>query len=109
MILFCVKRPALSFVSLSIALFLCARGYAKSGEIGSSNRKKRPGLGMVGLCKTEKCTFTMGGDEKSGSPGTRYVELKYFKIDRTSVTNKMFRLYVKETKYKTESERFGWR
>ena len=51
----------------------------------------------------------MGGDEKSGSPGTRYVELKYFKMDRTSVTNKMFRLYVKETKYKTESERFGWR
>ena len=108
MILFSVKRPALIFVELSIALFLCARGYAKSGGSGSSKRK-RPGLGMVGLCKTEKCKFTMGGDEKSGSPGTRYVELKYFKIDRTSVTNKMFRLYVKETKYKTESERFGWR
>eukprot|EP00943_MAST-04B_sp_MAST-4B-sp1_P007331 g7331.t1 len=63
---------------------------------------------MVGLCKTKVCTFTMGGDVKSGSPGTRDVQLQSYKIDRTSVTNQMFRMYVKETKYKTESEHFGW-
>ena len=82
--------------------------HAKKNKKKQKKTKKRPGLGMVGLCSKNICQFTMGGDEKSGSPGTRYVELQSYKIDRTSVTNQMFRKYIKETKYKTESEHFGW-
>ena len=78
--------------------------HAKKNKKKQKKTKKRPGLGMVGLCSKNICQFTMGGDEKSGSPGTRYVELQSYKIDRTSVTNQMFRKYIKETKYKTESE-----
>eukprot|EP00946_MAST-07B_sp_MAST-7B-sp1_P002171 g2171.t1 len=53
-------------------------------------------------------TFTMGGDEKSGSPGTKEATLQPFDIDRTSVTNQMFRLFVRDTKYVTEAENFKW-
>ena len=80
--------------------------HEKKNKKKQKKTKKRPGLGMVGLCSKNICQFTMGGDEKSGSPGTRYVELQSYKIDRTSVTNQMFRKYIKETKYKTESESF---
>ena len=101
---------SITFFVLTLLIFVttvllqsCGVAYAKKRKRG-----KRPGLGMVGLCKTKVCTFTMGGDVKSGSPGTRDVQLQSYKIDRTSVTNQMFRMYVKETKYKTESEHFGW-
>ena len=67
--------------------------------------KRYEGLGMVQL---KGGYFTMGGDAKSGSPGTKDVQLRSFSIDRTSVTNQMFRVFVRDTKYVTEAEKFRW-
>ena len=53
-------------------------------------------------------TFQMGGDAKSGAPFGVSVKLAAYSIDETSVTNGQFRRFVKETKYKTEAETFGW-
>lgn len=53
-------------------------------------------------------SFTMGGDGKSGAPGTREVELRKYYIDKTPVTNTDFREFVKATKFKTDAEKFGW-
>ena len=51
---------------------------------------------------------SVGGDKLSGSPVTVSVDLAAFSIDETSVTNGQFRRFVKETKYKTEAETYGW-
>lgn len=53
-------------------------------------------------------TFKMGGDEKSGAPGTKEVRLKTYYIDETPVTNQHFREFTRETKFKSEAESFGW-
>ncbi len=71
----------------------------------SKKNKKRPGLGMV---KLSGGSFRMGGDAKSGSPGTRDVQLRSYYIDRTSVTNQMWRQFVKETKYVSVAEKYKW-
>jgi len=60
------------------------------------------------LIKIPGRTFTMGGEEKSGAPGTKQVSLESYLIDETPVTNAQFRDFVKATKYKTEAETFGW-
>jgi len=53
-------------------------------------------------------SFTMGGDELSGAPGTKEVSLEAYSIDETPVTNARFRQFVKETKYRTDAEKYGW-
>jgi len=74
--------------------------------VGKKTKKaKRPGFGMVRL---QGGPVTLGGDEKSGSPGTKDTHLQAYKIDATSVTNKMWRVFVKETKYVSEAETFQW-
>lgn len=50
----------------------------------------------------------MGGDELSGAPGTKQVSLEAYSIDETPVTNAQFREFVKETKYRTDAEKYGW-
>jgi sulfatase modifying factor 1 len=37
-----------------------------------------------------------------------YAHSQNFEMDETSVTNQEFREFVKETKFKTEAETFGW-
>ena len=66
---------------------------------------KRPGIGMV---KLKGGSFVMGGDEKSGSPGTRTVNLFPYRIDLTSVTNQQWRIFVKETRYVSVAEKYQW-
>ena len=70
-----------------------------------TSKLKRPGKKMI---KLKGGQFTMGGDEKSGSPGTRDVNLQSFYIDQTSVTNQMWRVFVKETKYISVAEKYQW-
>ncbi|CAK9100282.1 unnamed protein product [Durusdinium trenchii] len=53
-------------------------------------------------------SFTMGGDELSGAPGTKQVYLQAYEIDETPVTNANFREFVKETRYRTDAEKYGW-
>jgi len=60
------------------------------------------------MVKLPGSTFTMGGDAKSGSPGTRQVNMRSFSIDTTSVTNQQWRVYVKETKYISTAEKYQW-
>ncbi|KAG9492617.1 hypothetical protein GDO78_000883 [Eleutherodactylus coqui] len=55
--------------------------------------------------------FTMGTnapDGKDGEGPTKQVTVKQFAIDKYPVTNKDFREFVRETKYKSEAETFGW-
>ena len=74
--------------------------------VGKKTRKtKRPGFGMV---KLHGGPVTLGGDEKSGSPGTKNVHLQSYQIDTTSVTNQMWRVFVKDTKYVSEAEKYQW-
>jgi formylglycine-generating enzyme required for sulfatase activity len=55
-------------------------------------------------------SFRMGNDtavEKDQRP-SHNVRLAPFKIDQYEVTNRQFQLFVRETKYQTTAERFGW-
>lgn len=79
--------------------------YCVAAAVGSTGKKVKKGPKMV---KIAARTFTMGGDEKSGASGTREVSLQGYSIDETPVTNQHFREFVKDTKYKTEAETFGW-
>mmetsp|Transcript_6537 Transcript_6537/g.15115 ORF Transcript_6537/g.15115 Transcript_6537/m.15115 type:complete len:321 (-) Transcript_6537:16-978(-) len=46
--------------------------------------------------------------QHEGEGPSRLVELKAFRIDSTAVTVEAFRKFVRETKMKTEAEKFGW-
>ena len=55
-------------------------------------------------------TFRMGSDssgERDQRP-SHTVRLKPFRIDRYEVTNRQFRLFVQETRYRTTAEQNGW-
>tara|TARA_B100000809_G_scaffold121494_1_gene119666 strand:+ start:22884 stop:23852 length:969 start_codon:yes stop_codon:yes gene_type:complete len=58
-------------------------------------------------------TFQMGSDYEFGFPSDgegsiKKVSLNSFLIDITAVTNRNFADFVKETKYKTDAEKFDW-
>ena len=58
-------------------------------------------------------TFLMGTNTNEGFPQdgegpVREVTLRPFSIDRSTVTNQVFRKFVQATGYRTEAERFGW-
>lgn len=57
--------------------------------------------------------FLMGTDDPVGFPDDgegpiREIEVDPFHIDRHPVTNRQFEVFVRRTRYRTESERFGW-
>lgn len=58
-------------------------------------------------------TFLMGSDYSQGFPldgegPVRAITLRPFAIDRTPVTNRLFRAFIDATDYRTEAEVFGW-
>ncbi|XP_072502967.1 inactive C-alpha-formylglycine-generating enzyme 2 isoform X2 [Notamacropus eugenii] len=56
-------------------------------------------------------TFQMGTNSPDGKDGegpTRQVTVKPFAIDKYPVTNRDFREFVRQKKYQTEAESFGW-
>jgi formylglycine-generating enzyme required for sulfatase activity len=66
--------------------------------------------GMVKLLGSE---FLMGTEDQRGFPDDgegpiRKVQVNPFYMDKTTVTNAQFEQFVKESKYVTEAERFGW-
>lgn len=55
--------------------------------------------------------FRMGTDSKDAKDGegpSKLVQVKPFLIDKFPVTNEHFRTFVREKKYKTDAEKFGW-
>ena len=65
------------------------------------------------MVSIEGGTYLMGTDYEFGFPADgegpiQQVKLDRFLIDRTTVTNRNFADFVKETKYKTDAEKFGW-
>lgn len=58
-------------------------------------------------------SFLMGTDYAEGFPAdgegpVREVTLRPFWVDRTTVTNRLFREFVESSGYRTDAERFGW-
>ncbi len=58
-------------------------------------------------------TFLMGTDDDVGFPADgegpiREVDVSSFFIDETAVTNAQFGRFVRQTRYRTEAERYGW-
>jgi formylglycine-generating enzyme required for sulfatase activity len=58
-------------------------------------------------------TFLMGTDTEVGFPAdgegpVRAVTVRPFSMDRSTVTNRLFRQFIEATGYRTEAERFGW-
>uniref|UniRef100_A0A672SQF6 Inactive C-alpha-formylglycine-generating enzyme 2 n=2 Tax=Sinocyclocheilus grahami TaxID=75366 RepID=A0A672SQF6_SINGR len=51
---------------------------------------------------------TSAADGRDGESPTGAVTLQPFKIDKYPVTNSEFREFVRQQKYKTEAEKFGW-
>lgn len=91
-------------LSLVICTLLC------STHAGDKKKKKKQVIEKKGpkMIKIPARTFTMGGDAWSGAPKTKDFSLQTYYIDETPVTNKDFRAFVKDTKFKTEAETFGW-
>ena len=52
--------------------------------------------------------FVMGGTNPQLELARMNVDVDSFYIDATTVTNRAFRQFTRDTKYKTESETFGW-
>ena len=57
--------------------------------------------------------FLMGTDYPHGFPSDgegpiREVQVDTFYMDQTAVTNSQFAKFIRETKYKTEAEKYGW-
>jgi formylglycine-generating enzyme required for sulfatase activity len=58
-------------------------------------------------------TFWMGGPEREAFPAdgegpVRQVTVSEYRIDATTVTNRAFAAFIRETGYVTDAERFGW-
>ena len=93
-----------------------------------SAETNRPTLGQAstGLVRTEPVervprgmvhipggTFLMGADDDvgfaaDGEGPVREIEVSPFFIEETAVTNAQFGRFVRQTRYRTEAERFGW-
>lgn len=76
-----------------------------SGAVSEDTRAN-----MVGL---HGGTFLMGTETEEGFPQdgegpVRAVTVRPFLIDRTTVTNRLFRKFIEATGYRTDAERFGW-
>ncbi|KAG5279088.1 hypothetical protein AALO_G00105950 [Alosa alosa] len=64
-----------------------------------------------GMVHIHGASFKMGtnaADGRDGESPVRSVTVKPFKLDTYPVTNSDFRKFIKEQKYKTEAETFGW-
>ncbi|KAF6357628.1 sulfatase modifying factor 2 [Rhinolophus ferrumequinum] len=66
---------------------------------------------VTGMVQLSGGRFQMGTNSPDGRDGegpVREVTVKPFAIDILPVTNKDFREFVRENKYRTEAEIFGW-
>ena len=91
-----------ALISICLSLGLClSRLLSTSAERGSCT-------GMAELSGGEFHMGTDAQDARDGENPSRRMRVTAFSIDRSPVTNEEFRRFVREKKFKTESERFGW-
>ncbi|XP_044527883.1 inactive C-alpha-formylglycine-generating enzyme 2 isoform X2 [Gracilinanus agilis] len=91
-------RPCLLVLQLLALVFLGL--WPESGNGQDNSMVQLPGG-----------TFQMGTNSPDGKDGEgpiREVTVKPFAIDKYPVTNKDFREFVRQKKYQTEAESFGW-
>ncbi|XP_065190821.1 inactive C-alpha-formylglycine-generating enzyme 2-like [Sycon ciliatum] len=63
------------------------------------------------MVRFESGSYRLGTDEKDARDGegpSRLVSVKPFEMDQYSVTNEQFRKFIRDTKFRTEAEKFGW-
>lgn len=68
---------------------------------------------LSGMLLISGGTFLMGTNDKEGFPAdgegpVRSVSVSTFLLDETAVTNEQFAVFIDETNYVTDAERFGW-
>ncbi|KAM9331788.1 inactive C-alpha-formylglycine-generating enzyme 2 [Pholidichthys leucotaenia] len=63
---------------------------------------------MVNIPGGKMLMGTSVADGRDGQSRRKEVHLQPFKLDKYPVTNSMFRDFVRDQKYKTEAETFGW-
>ncbi len=91
-----------------------ASGHGAAISIPSPTQQPEPSAEVLDrMVALPGGTFLMGTDYADGFPAdgegpVRAVTLRPFSIDRTPVTNTLFRSFVDATGYRTEAERFGW-
>eukprot|EP00054_Salpingoeca_dolichothecata_P038364 m.13653 g.13653 ORF g.13653 m.13653 type:complete len:302 (-) comp8495_c0_seq1:66-971(-) len=64
-----------------------------------------------GMIKVKGGSFTMGTDDpqqRDGEGPARRVKVKTFYLDEKPVVNEQFRSFIRDTKYKTDAEKYGW-
>ena len=76
-------------------------------------RTKAVGRAPKGMVHIPGGRFLMGTDDSvgfaaDGEGPVREIEVSPFLIDDTAVTNAQFGRFVRQTRYKTEAERYGW-
>jgi sulfatase modifying factor 1 len=91
---------------------LAAGGPAASRPLsGTETARTRPRQG--GFVTLAAGRFLMGTEDDEGFPDdmegpVRLVEVKAFRMAKTTVTNRHFANFVADTGYVTDAERFGW-
>ncbi|KAM4820798.1 inactive C-alpha-formylglycine-generating enzyme 2 isoform 4-T4 [Thomomys bottae] len=93
----------MGFLSL-LAVLCCAHGLGGPWLLLGSAQA----TGMVQLPGGRFLMGTDAPDSRDGEGPAREVTVKPFAIDIAPVTNKDFREFVREKKYRTEAEAFGW-
>lgn len=83
------------------------QGHARSGE------KTEQRFSEAGMVHLPGGTFLMGTEDYKGQPRdgerpVRKVNLDPFWVDAYTVTNAEFALFVEDSDYQTDAERFGW-
>ena len=76
-------------------------------------RTKAVGRAPKGMVHIPDGRFLMGTDDSvgfaaDGEGPVREIEVSPFLIDETAVTNAQFGRFVRQTRYRTEAERYGW-
>jgi formylglycine-generating enzyme len=66
-----------------------------------------------GMAPIPAGSFLMGGEDRQAFPDdgegpVRRVELSAYRIDPTTVTNRAFAAFIKDTGHVTDAERYGW-
>jgi formylglycine-generating enzyme required for sulfatase activity len=85
----------------------------KEANEPAPNIEKAASSSKEGMIYLEGGVFLMGNGTKQGFSAdgegpVHEVEVSPFYVDAATVTNAQFAEFVKETRYKTEAEKFGW-